>query len=129
MPAPRLPLVFGAALLAAGGCSDRSVRHINSVPTATIVSPLEGAEVLEGSTVEMRGEVGDYEDDPEDLDIHWMVGNERVCADSSTAEASGATARNNNSYSLPPLRPAAAKVLFVSIFVCFRSACGVSRLE
>jgi len=92
MPAPRLPLVFGTALLAAGGCSDRSVRHINSVPTATIVSPLEGAEVLEGSTVEMRGEVGDYEDDPEDLDIHWMVGNERVCADSSTAEAGGATA-------------------------------------
>ena len=87
----RLPLVFAFVLPGCEGCSDSGIRHINALPSASIVSPLDEASVYEDAPVVLRGEVGDYEDDPTELDVHWMVGSQRVCPDSSAADEDGVT--------------------------------------
>lgn len=53
------------------GCQDQTLRGVNEAPTATILSPADGAATLELRPVTLVGEVRDLGTDAADLSVTW----------------------------------------------------------
>jgi len=69
------------SLLSACEDPDTGIKVHNNDPEASIDSPVEGAQVLEGAPLVMTGVVSDVQDDPGDLRASWLVDGASVCAD------------------------------------------------
>jgi len=68
------------------GCRETSVRVTNKAPEAEIVSPADGAVVLEGYLVELVGVASDPDDLSADLLASWMVEGNEVCPPTPPAD-------------------------------------------
>ena len=77
-------------LLLVACAPDASLTKFNSDPEAQITAPADGAEVLEGSTLTLRGQASDANHEPSDLLTRWFVGEEEACTSTAPA-ADGAT--------------------------------------
>ena len=80
-------LLFTSALLLLtsslllGGCLDNTIRAVNSVPEATITSPVNGEEFILGATVNVRGSVFDTNNSASDLNVTWLHNGNEVCVE------------------------------------------------
>lgn len=97
-PAPLLALFVPLSPLVLGCNPDASLKVNNSVPTAKISSPADGAAVAEGATVELRGTVGDSNHATSELSATWMGDGVELCA-AATPATDGTT---TCSASFPP---------------------------
>lgn len=59
---------------------DAGLTRHNSAPTATILSPADGAVVVEGEEIELRGAAGDPDDSAADLVATWFVDDVEQCS-------------------------------------------------
>ncbi len=59
------------ALFLALGCHDDGLTVHNSSPEVAVTSPMDGATVLEGQELTLRGSVGDAESALEELEVYW----------------------------------------------------------
>ncbi|MCB9682320.1 MAG: hypothetical protein H6733_12710 [Alphaproteobacteria bacterium] len=69
------PLVAVLAL----ACTESTLTATNRAPTATIVSPAEGAPLSEGSVILLQGELSDPDNRTTDLTYTWKVAGEVAC--------------------------------------------------
>lgn len=72
-----------ATLLFLVACSDNSVTKTNAAPEATVTFPSDGAEVVEGSAVDLRGSAADPDDAASDLMAAWYRGADAICPPSA----------------------------------------------
>ena len=81
-----------ASLTAAAlvGCSDQKVGTFNAPPEAQITSPADGATVLSGSLLTLRGAASDANDSAAELTTRWFVDDAEACA-GATPAADGTT--------------------------------------
>jgi hypothetical protein len=80
-----------ATLLLLLACKpDAGLTKFNSEPEAQITAPADGAAVLEGSTVTLRGQASDANHDASELLARWFVGEDEACASAPPA-ADGTT--------------------------------------
>lgn len=77
-------------LLLAGCEIDGGLTKHNAEPTATIVDPLDGAAILEGTTVSLAGVVGDGDSEAIDLDVSWRISGASACPEAAP-DAAGNT--------------------------------------
>ncbi len=71
---------FTSALLVLAGCSDQAVGKFNSAPDAQITSPADGATVLAGTPVTLRGAASDPNHAAAELTARWFVDDAEACA-------------------------------------------------
>jgi len=77
-----MTFLFSSLLLALSGCrSEESLKAYNSEPQATITSHSEGAEIQEGYTITLVGQVSDANHLNPDLLVTWSTGNGDLCTD------------------------------------------------
>lgn len=77
--------------LALAACDpDGGLKVTNTAPTASIVSPSDGATVMEQAPLLVSGTVGDANHAVEDLSVSWWIGGEVVCSAAAPA-ADGST--------------------------------------
>jgi hypothetical protein len=69
---------------------DSGIQKVNSPPDAQITAPADGASVLEGTTVTLRGAASDPNHDAADLSTRWFVGGIETCGSTPPA-ADGTT--------------------------------------
>ena len=74
-------------LLALWGCSEAAVTKFNTPPSASITSHTDGDTVLEATTIELRGTVGDPNHALDELSVIWLIDERTVCTDSATDRA------------------------------------------
>ena len=67
----RFAVLFAVSALA--GCSESSVKKVNSTPEVLITSHIDGDTVLEGATETVLGQVGDPNHAIEDLSVTWLL--------------------------------------------------------
>ena len=72
------------------GCSDQKVGTFNAPPEAQITSPADGATVLSGSLLALRGAASDANDSAAELTTRWFVDDAEACA-GATPAADGTT--------------------------------------
>ena len=77
----RFAVLFAVSALA--GCSESSVKKVNSTPEVLITSHLDGDTVLEGATETVLGQVGDPNHASEDLSVTWLLDGTETCEDST----------------------------------------------
>jgi hypothetical protein len=61
------------------GCSDASLKTVNSVPSALITSHGDGDRVTADVPFTLVGAVSDSDDAPGELETMWLSGSERLC--------------------------------------------------
>jgi hypothetical protein len=83
---------FWWSLMAAmlGGCSDASLKTVNSSPAANITSHMDGDEVTADQSFTIMGVVGDSDDREEELRATWLMDAGVLC-DAVTPDSSGFT--------------------------------------
>jgi hypothetical protein len=82
-----LPILIG---LAGCSCQDQGIQAVNADPSAEILSHQDGAEVVAGETLALRGAVSDPDHDDQALTVSWWLGSDRVCGPEAP-EDGGAT--------------------------------------
>jgi hypothetical protein len=80
LPPARLLLPLSLSLSACAGGPDGGVKVFNSDPTANILSHVDGDRVPDGVEVELRGVVGDQEDDYLALSVLWLIDGAAACS-------------------------------------------------
>ena len=75
-----------SGLLGLAGCSDQKVGAFNTPPEAQIMSPADGATVLSGTPLTLRGAASDANDPTADLSAHWFVDDVEACAPATPAD-------------------------------------------
>lgn len=88
--APLALLVLSPSLLTSG-CSDQKVGTFNAPPEAQITSPADGATVLAGSLLTLRGAASDANDAASELTARWFVDDAEACAGATPAADSSTT--------------------------------------
>lgn len=68
------------------GCSDQKVGAFNTPPEAQITSPADGATMLSGTPLTLRGAASDANDQTADLSAHWFVDDVEACAPATPAD-------------------------------------------
>ena len=84
-----VPLAITGALVLSG-CLDGTIRAVNSVPEATITSPVNEEEVTLGSELTVRGSVFDANNSASELTATWLLNSSEVCLD-AVVEGDGTT--------------------------------------
>ncbi len=79
---PARILLAAVVLLSASACIDGTIRAINSVPEATITSPVSEEPHALGSTVTVRGAVFDPNNSASELRVTWLLDGTEVCSES-----------------------------------------------
>jgi len=78
---PVRPLLAAIVLLSLSACIDGTIRAINSVPEATITSPVSEEEHALGSTLTVRGAAFDANDSASELRVTWLLDGTEVCSE------------------------------------------------
>ena len=84
---------YGILFLAIACDSDKSLTVQNPAPQASIISPNDGSDVLEGFPIELVGSVTDSNHMADELEVTWYVGSEIAC-ETSTPYGQGDTTCN-----------------------------------
>ena len=70
-------------------CQDQGIHAVNADPSAEILSHEDGAEVVAGETLGLRGAVSDPDHDDQALTVSWWLGSDRVCGPSTPEDGGG----------------------------------------
>ncbi|MSQ02541.1 MAG: hypothetical protein EXR71_11750 [Myxococcales bacterium] len=76
-----LPLL----VLVLAACNDAAFTSLNAAPIVELLTPADGEEVREATTLLLRGSVSDPDDVPDSLTARWYVGDEAACPASAPA--------------------------------------------
>lgn len=93
LPVPRCSRLTALLLLAGTACDgdkDATITVSNSDPSATITSHVDGDRVLDSVEVELKGVVGDAEDDYDSLLVTWTLDGAVLCPE-TPAQPDGTT--------------------------------------